>query len=169
METEVIYLTSRPAWGWKLGLYHWRHVSVDKLLKTHSCPNSICHCLSWPWSTMSTAFPYIKLRPDPDQQPGPLLVSFTTNQKHWLLPYSVLSLLRVVLVLDYLIWTWMGALHILFQTKPKLTTPIFGNSPKRKKYFYSVRCLITFCASFISIFYLILKSYFKELTLKFCL
>lgn len=89
----------------KVWLWRWRHGSVAKLLKTqvHSCPNSSCRCLGWPWSTASTALTYIKLRPGPDQQPGSYLVFFTTNHKHLLNP---LFCPLLIIPCSELYWFW---------------------------------------------------------------
>lgn len=99
-------LTSCPAWGPKVWLWHWRNGSAAKLLKTqvHSCPNSSRLCLARPRSTMSAALTYIKLWPGPDQQPGSVLLFLAANYKHLpnpLLPFSVSSSLGAVLVLDH--------------------------------------------------------------------
>lgn len=97
----VYYLTSCPAWGWRAWLWHWRHGSAAKLLKTqvHSCPNSSCHCLAWPWSTVSVALTYRSLQ----VLTSTLALSLTTN--HNLLNPLFCPLLLVPCSELYWFWT----------------------------------------------------------------
>lgn len=77
-----VYSTSCLPWKWKVWLdtggmavwtSYWKHMSTA--VQTVAAAALV----GWPWSTLSTAHSYRKLRPD--QEPGSLLVSLPTNQK----------------------------------------------------------------------------------------
>lgn len=120
-----VYSTSCLPWKWKVWLdtggmavwtSYWKHMSTA--VQTVAAAALV----GWPWSTLSTAHSYRKLRPD--QEPGSLLVSLPTNQKAFTKyfsgflslfnPFSVLGRTGLAF-LDHLRW-------MVYQRKLKLTT-----------------------------------------------
>lgn len=143
--------------GKAVWLFYWKHIStaVQQVAPTASVGFGAPH---------PAALPYVKLTS------AAWLLPCFPHQKSYTLTESspcssILSLLRAVVVLDHLTWTWTDAFQICY-SKLKLTmlpwchSHDFRHLPHRNflncinyleflSFIYSISCWITSCASFI--------------------